>query len=64
MLEVNDRHITLPLLLSLPLFVLLSLLFPLLSAVDKLLALASVSLLLRISKLEPYKILSLHKQVR
>lgn len=54
MLEVNDRHITLPLLLSLPVFVLLSLLFPLLSAVDKLLALASVSLLLRISKLEPY----------
>lgn len=43
-----------PLPLSLPSFVLLSFLFPLLSARDKLLALASDFLLLRISKLEPY----------
>lgn len=51
MSEVYDRHVRLhytlppPLLLSLPLFVSLSFLFPLVSAVDKLLALASVAAL-------------------
>lgn len=60
MSEMYDRHTRLRYThsslssFSLPLFVFLSLLFSLLSAVDKLLALASVSLRLRISKLEPY----------
>lgn len=55
MTDIPDYVIlTLPYSNSLPLFVFLSLLFSLLCTEDKLLALASVSLCLRISKLEPY----------